>query len=897
MRKKSSLEKQGFFARHFKGIALVAVALIPTIYTTFFLGSMWDPYGNISVLPVAVVNEDEPVSYSGTTLDVGTELVEKLQDSSQMDFHFVDAETAQSGILDGSYYMVITIPSDFSANAATLMDDTPKKMELTYTTNPGTNYIASKMSGSALAKMKTQISSTVTKSYTETIFDQLGTIGTGMSDAADGAQSLADGVVELEDGNTTITENLKTLSESTLTFVDGAATLEDGITSYTSGVSSVHDGVVTLSDGIDTLSDGASSLASGATALSDGAGTLSDGVTAYTAGVSAASSGAQTLVSNSDSLSQGASSVKNGAAQLEQGSQALTSGLATLSASLDSSLSPETQTQLATLQSGLTQVQQGIQALNSALAATELPDTEGLTQTLTTSLTAIGQSAQDAGVQLQTLQSAITAMAQTEAFQSLDAASQQELLGCFSAPLSSLATDITDIGNQTTGLAEVLQSTDLSSTGDSIAQLKTSVAALQTGADQAIPGAQQAITNLSGGLTSVKQAVDGQLIPGSQTITAGLQSLAEGSSTLESGVNVYTAGVSDLADGLTTLDQNNATLTSGASALSTGAKTLADCIPSLTSGVSQLQSGAKTLEDGTGTLVSNNASLTEGAAQLTDGAAQIQSGAGQLADGSATLGDGMLTLGEGADTLQVALADGAAEVNDINATELTYDMFSDPVETEESYQTSVATNGNAMAAYMMAVGLWVAGLAFCVLLSPHDQKLTGKNATVAFGKQIGILWAMAIVQAVLMVGCLVAFNDFSPEYMGKVLVIACLSSIAFLTLEYCVNYYLGVVGSFVLLVFMVLQLSGCAGTYPLELSDRFYQIINPFMPFTYTVHGFRSGIASNQSITTDCWVLIGIAVVSAVVLYFGFRVRMKQNQTETQKEKKENSVSGKTAIV
>ena len=42
-------------------IVLVFIIAIPAIYTTLFLGSMWDPYGKLDELPVAVVNLDEPV--------------------------------------------------------------------------------------------------------------------------------------------------------------------------------------------------------------------------------------------------------------------------------------------------------------------------------------------------------------------------------------------------------------------------------------------------------------------------------------------------------------------------------------------------------------------------------------------------------------------------------------------------------------------------------------------------------------------------------------------------------------------------------------------------------------------------------------------------------------------
>ena len=52
-------------------VVVLAVIAIPTIYTTLFLGSMWDPYGSVENLPVALVNEDRPVEYEGKTLDVG----------------------------------------------------------------------------------------------------------------------------------------------------------------------------------------------------------------------------------------------------------------------------------------------------------------------------------------------------------------------------------------------------------------------------------------------------------------------------------------------------------------------------------------------------------------------------------------------------------------------------------------------------------------------------------------------------------------------------------------------------------------------------------------------------------------------------------------------------------
>ena len=60
-------------------IVIVAIIAIPTIYTTLFLGSMWDPYGNIDKLPVAVVNEDVPAVYGTSKLHVGDEMVKRIE--------------------------------------------------------------------------------------------------------------------------------------------------------------------------------------------------------------------------------------------------------------------------------------------------------------------------------------------------------------------------------------------------------------------------------------------------------------------------------------------------------------------------------------------------------------------------------------------------------------------------------------------------------------------------------------------------------------------------------------------------------------------------------------------------------------------------------------------------
>ena len=154
-------------------VVVAAIIIIPVIYAGLFLKSMWDPYGSLDHLPVAVVNNDKSVEYEGKTLSVGSDMEDALRDNDSLDFHFVDSKDAEQGLRNGTYYMVITIPEDFSENASTLMDEKPKKMELEYETNPGTNYIASKMSESAVVKIRDEVASQVTETYTQTVLTRL----------------------------------------------------------------------------------------------------------------------------------------------------------------------------------------------------------------------------------------------------------------------------------------------------------------------------------------------------------------------------------------------------------------------------------------------------------------------------------------------------------------------------------------------------------------------------------------------------------------------------------------------------------------------------------------------------------------------------------------------------
>ena len=296
-------------------IVLCAIMIIPMIYACVFLGSMWDPYGNTDQLPVAVVNNDHEVKYNGSTMNVGKQLSDKLKTNDSMDFNIVSSSKAKKGLKDGKYYMIITIPENFSKNATTLLDDNPKTMMLTYTTNPQTNYIATKMDDSAMSKIKSEVSSTVTKTYSKILFKSVKTLSKGFNTAADGSKKLSDGVNSAKDGNATITENLNTLASSALVFNDGADSLVKGLSAYTNGVDSAKKGTEQLNNNSATLNNGAAQLKAGSSQLLSAVKAaekqLGDGLNASAGQLNTLSSSNKQMADSSKQLSAALTQIQN----------------------------------------------------------------------------------------------------------------------------------------------------------------------------------------------------------------------------------------------------------------------------------------------------------------------------------------------------------------------------------------------------------------------------------------------------------------------------------------------------------------------------------------------------------------------------------------------------------
>ncbi|HEP1546967.1 phage protein [Streptococcus pyogenes] len=518
-------------------ITMIGVALVPALYNLSFLGSMWDPYGRVNDLPIAVVNHDKPAKRADKSLTIGDDMVDKMSKSKDLEYHFVSAKQAQEGLKEGDYYMVITLPEDLSQRAATLLNPEPQKLTIRYQTSKGHGMVAAKMGETAMAKLKESVSQNITKTYTSAVFSSMTDLQSGLKEASTGSQALASGAKTAQAGSQTLSTNLAALTGASQQFQQGTGRLTSGLTTYTDGVNQVKNGL----------------------------GTLSTDIPNYLNGVSR--------------LSQGASQLNQGLSQLTQAT----------------TLSDEKAKGIQSLIVGLPVLNQGIQQLNTELSTLQPPNLNA--DELGNSLGAIAQAAKQVIAEETAAQNEeLSALQATSVYQSLTAEQQGELAAALSqSDKSQTVSAAQTILSSVQTLSTSLQSLSQEDQSKQLEQLKEAVAQIANQSNQALPGASSALTELSTGLAKVNGSLNQQVLPGSNQLTTGLAQLNRYNTAIGSGVIKLSEGANALSSKSGELLDGSHQLSEGATKLADGSSQLSQGGHQLTSGLTELSTGLSTL--------------------------------------------------------------------------------------------------------------------------------------------------------------------------------------------------------------------------------------------------------------------------------------------------------------
>jgi len=393
-------------------VAVVVLLFIPLIYGALYLWAFWAPDKHMDALPIALVNEDSPVTLSdGTTLNAGAKVVDELLSRRDLGWEVVSAPDAAAGVSDGSYTFAVTIPSDFSSSLASVETSKPTAGRIEVQYNDTNSFLATTLGQHAMIQVRDAVAATTTQTTATTMLVGISTLANGIRDAsaaaheldggassldsgladlsdgvsqlrtgatsaAQGGQRLASGLDTLHGGASDLSAGLDALATKTATLNSDSSALAAGANKVSSGVSTIaqleaayptmtlaqleatleaHGGsLAALSSGAAAVSDGASTLSGSAPELTDAIAKLSTGAHQVATGTSTARQGARDLSDGLDALATGAATADSGAATAVSGADDLAAGAKTFASTLadNAALAPSyTTDQIATLSS------------------------------------------------------------------------------------------------------------------------------------------------------------------------------------------------------------------------------------------------------------------------------------------------------------------------------------------------------------------------------------------------------------------------------------------------------------------------------------------------------------------------------------------------------------------
>jgi putative membrane protein len=360
--------------------ALAFAVAVPLLYGAIYLWTNWDPYGRLNQIPVAVVNQDQPVTAMGHNVNAGELFVEQLREQQLFGWRFVDAAAAERGQRDGRYYLVITVPPDFSAKLVSGTTGSPQKAAMQIKLDDANGFIIGKMAETVQSELERQISAAAVSAYFQAAFGGLDTFTSGINTAADGAGKLQQGAGAASSGATQLTDGIGKLHTGSGQLVTGSRQVADGVHQVNliagpliSSVSTALPGLAQQAGDISSLAKQVTSgTAAGTQTLAQTAKAVSDDLAAFAAAhpelasdplfqkaqqaATTAAQNAATVADLAGRIDTKATQVAADVTRLQQNVPGLQNKLSTASADL------------AKLDSGATQVADGIVVLDKGLA-------------------------------------------------------------------------------------------------------------------------------------------------------------------------------------------------------------------------------------------------------------------------------------------------------------------------------------------------------------------------------------------------------------------------------------------------------------------------------------------------------------------------------------------------
>jgi putative membrane protein len=844
---------------------VVALMFIPSLYAWFNIKALWDPYANTSQLPIAVYSDDRTEKFQDKSINIGDEVLKNLKENKQLGWKFVDSkQELDKGVKSGKYYAGIYLPEDFSKNLLSFTTGDIQKPKIVYSINEKINAIAPKITSKGASSLQSQISEEFIKTASSTLLKTFNDIGYDIDKNMVSIQKIKNTILSTND-------NLDTIDQYTQQVVDLHGKMPDlkaklakanEFIDYLPEVDSLGQKVVQLDDSMPTVKNQLAIIM-----------TLQEKIPEIQ------NAGKQIAMIDNDfasveqTMNEGIQEAKQGLTIIQQVQTALPD---------IRKLGNQANDLASTTLDGATQLQNALPSITSSVEVTlkALQNVADSTSSIVTTIRqaiADGQLTDEEKAKIDSLVKAYQASVpqQQEAIGNLIDFLQkaQESAGNneFDATIKNLQDLSALLGDISTRLGKVnefVQAGDISSIEaylDQIDALAKNISGLvgQINVPDITAKVQSVLTQLiatiknAQGLLTKAQAIDFESLLSSTSKT-----VSNAITLLEKYQKEMPAIKQEVHDANIMLNGNMNTIVN---AINKGASLYQNDLPVVEQKLDKAADFVKNdypgirkdLTETLGTVNEKMPDLEKALNQANDLIVNdwpgIKTGIRKAAD-AIRKGEKEVDLGE---IVKLLKLDATKES----------DFLTQPVEVQENAIYPIANNGSASTPFYTALCLWVGAVLFSSVavtgfhLEGKDKLLYSKREQ--FSARMLTFIVMGLGQALIVT--LGNYFGLGVDVRNPVysVLFALLIAITFMIMVYVLVALFGNIGKGIAIIILVLSISGGGGNYPIQVSGKFFQAINPYLPFTHAVNLLRE--SAGGIYWPNAWLAIIILVAVSIV--------------------------------
>lgn len=859
------LDWQRVFKIPIAAFLIVALMFLPSLYAWFNIEALWDPYGNTGELPIAIYSDDKGATIKDKDIDIGKEVLEELHKNDQLGWQFVDSkEEVTEGVKSGKYYAGIYLPKNFSEDLISFTKGEIKKPTINYYFNEKINAIAPKITDKGAQSLKEEISSNFINTASSTLFKALKDVGYDIETNLVSINKIKDLILTTNsnmgeiDGYLAEVVTLHQKLPELKSKLDKANELKG----YLPQVDELGSKIIELNGKMPSIKEQASviltlqqkipELQAAGNQLSEINKDFDSVEQTMTQGVNEAKEGlqviekVQTLWPQIEQLGQQASGT---ATSVEAFAKQLQTALPSIQASVDTTLSSvnqlasDTQKVTAKIQTLLDkneltpEERQALQALvndlqkrfetQATLLGTIADFLESLQQT--TNTTAFTQTIE----QLRNAQTLANGMAQR--LSQIDVTSD--------AGITQIKEILSTVNTTAQSIQQTIAQVQQLNIGDKVGTILTELIAT-------LNNAQSLMGEIN--YTQLKQLLDAT----QGTVTQAIGILEKYQAQLPA-IRQELKDANEMLNGH--MDQIISAINKGADLYQNELPVVADKLQLASNFMQNDWPGVKT--DITNTLDTVNAKFpdVENALNLANTLIQedwpsIKKGIAKAAD-AINKGEETLDLGQ---IIKLMKQDVQKES----------EFFTNPVDLKTTTMYPIANNGSASTPFYTALCLWVGALLFSSIattdfhLSKKEHKLFTRRET--FLARMLTFLTMSIFQTLIVTLGNIFLLGVDVKAPVLSVIFALLIGLTFMMIIYVLVALFGNFGKGIGIIILVLSISGGGGNYPIQVSGKFFQMINPLLPFTYAVNLLR------ESAGGVYWPNARIDIIVLVLIALGF---------------------------